>query len=239
MRQLAFLVVTTVVTTTSAGACPKAASEVVDEWVWKNWSPAMMAGTFYEVALRDPTQPRVCGCERSVKAVDAEGAISDTFSIRCPPTAAGTDYVVPLAFVQTGTPGLMDATCNFLEPFGTTTCPDYVVDVGTRRPGEPYPWVIEFQCVERTDRRQPGSLLFAGINFYSRSPDDPRALEAMNASAYAHGLGPFIDGGRGLYVVNHTGCTYPDVVPSSARGGGEGNLRRPIESRAPYLSSAV
>jgi len=170
-----------------------------------------MNGTFFELAYHDYTQPRAfCGCERSVKTVDpASGAIADAFSLRCPPKDQGRDYVVPLSFELTTSPGLLNGSCRFLEPFGTETCPDYVVDVGTRDAAAPYPWVIEFQCVES---RWRNATIFVGINFYSRVVSED-ALDAMTRSAAAHGLAEYVDAGwpSGLHLVNHSGCVYPPL----------------------------
>lgn len=183
---------------------------MVDPFVTANWNVSLMEGTFYELAYHDYTQPReLCGCERSVKTVSTEtepATIADLFTLKCPVGSNGKDRIAHLSFEATGTPGVLSGECSYFAPFGTTVCPDYVLDVGTRTPGAPFPWVIEFQCVENT----LGGLLFAGVNFYARETSQ-ETLAAMRASATAHGLDDFIDGGfpQGLHLVNHTDCTYP------------------------------
>lgn len=203
-------------TATAAGqsACANASSMIDPFLLQGGWDVSLLEGTFYELAYHDYTQPRtLCGCERSVKTVDTTtepASIADLFTLKCP-TDSGEgegDRVTHLEFNTTSEPAQLHGKCTFFKPFGTTICPDYVIDVGTRELGEPYPWVLEFQCVER----RTGDLLFAGINFYSRDKSE-ETLNAMIDSAYAHGLGPFIDGGHpsGLKVVDHTNCTYPPV----------------------------
>jgi len=210
LQPLAFALASVIFLDQKAGhalsACQDAPS-MVDPWVRQHFDISLMAGTFYELAYHDYTQPRpICGCERSVKTVHADSTpptISDYFSIQC----FGKDYPVTLHFNQTG-PGMLDGACKYFAPFGTKVCPDYVVDVGTRTPGTPYPWALEFQCVEHTD----GTLLFAGINFYARDKSN-ETLTAMLEAAERHGLDRFIQGGwpSGLKIVNHSGCTYPSV----------------------------
>lgn len=198
---------------TAAHACANA-SAMIDPFVVENWDIELMEGTFYEIAYHDYTQPRkLCGCERSVKTVnttDEPATIADLFTLKCPPDLGQDegDYITHLAFTETEDPGVLEGRCLFFAAFGTTVCPDYVIDVGTRDPGEPYPWVLEFQCVER----RTGDLLFAGINFYSKDTSN-ETLTAMIDSAIAHGLGPFIEGGHpsGLNIVDHSNCTYPPV----------------------------
>ena len=159
----------------------------------------------------DYTQPRaLCGCERSVKTVSTDtkpSSINDLFTLKCPAASYGKDQITHLFFNESDTPGLLLGDCSFFSVAGTKVCPDYVIDVGTRTPGQPYPWVLEFQCVER----RTGGLLFAGINFYARDKSN-ETLTAMLESAEAHGLGQFYDGGfpSGIKIVDHTNCTYPD-----------------------------
>jgi len=193
-----------------ASACENA-TKMIDDFVVNNWDISLMEGTYYELAYHDYTQPRsVCGCERSVKVVNTTASpatIADLFTLKCPPPN-GQDQITHLKFTESeDTVGRLDGSCGFFAPFGATICPDFLIDVGTRTAGEPYPWVLEFQCVENWW----GGLLFAGINFYARDKSQ-ETLDAMIASAEAHGLGDFIEGGfpAGLHIVNHTGCTYPD-----------------------------
>ena len=152
------------------------------------WDISLMDGIYYELAYHDYTQPiKMCSCERSVKTVNLDSnprSISDLFSLRC----GGTNQISHLFFNETGEPGILSGKCTF-SPTGT--CPDYVIDVGTRTPGEPYPWVLEFQCVEDANT---GKLLFAGVNFYSRVVSNESFTEMFD-SATSHGLMPFINGG--------------------------------------------
>ena len=177
-----------------------------------NFDVKLMEGTYFELAYHDYTQPRnLCGCERSVKVVHTDTeppSIDDLFTLKCPAGANGKDQITHLKFNATDEPGRLDGLCSFFEPLsGNDVCPDYLIDVGTRTQGEPYPWLLEFQCVERKN----GDLLFAGVNMYARDKSEETLKEMMD-SAVAHGLGDFIDGGfpSGLKIVNHTECTYPD-----------------------------
>lgn len=186
------------------------APAMVDPWVRDNFDIAMMEGTYYELAFHDWTQPRdICKCHRSIKrsfpaGADHDAYIVDHVSMNC----VTQDYQVDLSFNTTDKPALLAGKCPYFAPiFGTNTCPDYIIDVGTREVGKPYPWVIEFQCVEG----RFGNLGFAGINFYARDKSEATLME-MKAAAEKHNLQEFWDGGfpSGLYIVNHTDCTYPD-----------------------------
>lgn len=202
----------------SAGDCDDAAS-MVDSFVTENFDPKLMEGTYYELAYHDYTQPKICGCERSVKTVDTTVdpvQIHDLFTLKCP-APNGKDQITHLEFLVNDTvPGSLSGDCSFFKQSVDGTCPDYLIDVGTRVPGEPYPWVLEFQCVEKKN----GDLLFAGVNMYSRDKSEA-SLTEMIESADAHGLTPFIEQSErwfapaGLTIVNHTDCTYPDENATS------------------------
>ena len=95
--------------------------------------------------------------------------------------------------------------------------PNTIVDVKYNEATDDYDWALEFQCVEKY-----GVILFYGINFYAKDSTNPAVLEEMKASAYAHGLGHFIDEGNALKILDHSECVYPDpVVPSPAPNGHE------------------
>jgi len=175
-----------------------------------------MEGTFYELAYHDYTQPKnLCGCERSVKTVDTTVdpiQIHDLFTLKCPGGSKGKDQITHLEFtVEDGVPGRLNGDCGFFKQSKDGVCPDYLIDVGTRRNGEPYPWLLEFQCVEKKN----GDLLFAGINMYARDKSNATLTE-MRESAEGHGLTPFIEQSErfgapaGLTIVDHSDCTYPD-----------------------------
>lgn len=177
-------------------------SRYIDPFVASTFDATLLAGTYYELAYHDYTQPRapLCGCQRSVKTFDS-GQIFDMFSIQC----AHKDYFAPLEFSPSRTRGLLNGKCN-RAPRGI--CPDAIVDVGTRSEGEPYPWVIEFQCISK-HADGSGVVFFSGINFYSRVVSD-RILDDMLASSHKHGLGPFLNKTRGIEIVDHKTCTYPN-----------------------------
>ncbi|GMH91261.1 hypothetical protein TrVE_jg6787 [Triparma verrucosa] len=200
------------VASVAGSACAGVYEDLVDDFVKDNFDVKLMEGTFYELAYHDYTQPRnLCGCERSVKTIDTETnppSINDLFTLKCPAGSNGKDQITHLFFNTTEEDGVLSGECSFFEPFsGNDVCPDYLIDVGTRNPGEPYPWLLEFQCVERKN----GDLLFAGINFYAKEKSNETLTEMMT-SAEAHGLAKFIDGGfpSGLKIVDHSECTYPD-----------------------------
>lgn len=84
--------------------------------------------------------------------------------------------------------------------------PDTVVAVGwPDLDGNPYRWVLEFQCVEKL-----GTIAFVGVNFYSRwTVSDPRGVTAnqeMAVAAAKWGVYNFTGGAAGFTVVNHSGC---------------------------------
>mmetsp|Transcript_8315 Transcript_8315/g.11656 ORF Transcript_8315/g.11656 Transcript_8315/m.11656 type:complete len:126 (-) Transcript_8315:73-450(-) len=76
LQPLAFALASVIFLDQKAGhalsACQDAPS-MVDPWVRQHFDISLMAGTFYELAYHDYTQPRpICGCERSVKTVHAD-----------------------------------------------------------------------------------------------------------------------------------------------------------------------
>ena len=200
------------------GACD-GVENLIDPFVTTHFDAKLMQGTFFELAYHDYTQPRppLCGCERSVKTVDtttSETKIHDLFSLKCPlEEKLQKDQVIHLDFtVDDNLPGhLVGTTCKFFKQAADGICPDYLIDVGTREPGKPYPWVLEFQCVEN---KRNGKLLFAGVNMYARDKSN-ETLAEMRESAEKHGLSSFIENSErigapaGLTIVDHTNCTYP------------------------------
>ncbi|GMI18284.1 hypothetical protein TrLO_g2778 [Triparma laevis f. longispina] len=212
MKFVLALLTTALPALVSGSACSEVYETLVDDFVKDNFDVKLMEGTFYELAYHDYTQPRnLCGCERSVKTIDTATepvSINDLFTLKCPAGANGKDQITHLFFNTTESPGVLSGKCSFFEPLsGDDVCPDYLIDVGTREVGAPYPWLLELQCVERKN----GDLLFAGINFYAKDKSNETLTEMM-ASAESHGLAQFIDGGfpSGLEIVDHTDCTYPD-----------------------------
>ena len=144
---------------------------------------------------------------QTIDATTTPTSINDLFTLKCPAGTNGKDQITHLFFNETEAPGRLDGKCSFFSPLsGSDVCPDYLIDVGTRAAGEPYPWLLELQCVERKN----GGLLFAGINFYARDKSN-ETLTEMLESAEAHGLSDFIEGGfpSGLQIVDHSDCTYP------------------------------
>merc|ERR1712176_882910 len=91
--------------------------------------------------------------------------------------------------------------------------PDSVIDfkVDPDDPEGQYLWVIELQC-NQVGIGSLSHVAFVGINFYSKkqNPDQAYIDEMLNA-ARAQGIGMYMDGGLGLYMVPQTGCNYTEV----------------------------
>ena len=76
--------------------------------------------------------------------------------------------------------------------------------------GEPYRWALEFQCVE-----QYHSIVFIGINFYSRARigiEAERSYEEMLLKSRELGIDEYWGGDiSGLKRIDHEGCYYDNV----------------------------
>jgi len=85
--------------------------------------------------------------------------------------------------------------------------PNTVIDYEENIDGE-YDWVIEFQCIQ-APAWMGERISFYAFNFYSRKfKNADELIPLMEARARARGLGPFIDDGRDLAIIDHSECQY-------------------------------
>ena len=182
--------------------CPTPA-ELQSDFVKTSFNQSKMEGFWYELAMKDCTQPRMCSCQTSNKTNDG-GIMRDEFSLQC----AGDTYFANLTFELHEAPGVMDATWNSIIPLvNRIVFPNTVVDVEEDAEGE-YEWMIEFQCVAGRPIFGIDWIAFYAFNFYSRTYDDPKRVEIMEARARQRGLGPFIDHWANLKIIDHSDCLY-------------------------------
>mmetsp|Transcript_9992 Transcript_9992/g.22268 ORF Transcript_9992/g.22268 Transcript_9992/m.22268 type:complete len:213 (-) Transcript_9992:413-1051(-) len=182
--------------------CPKP-EQLQTDTVKKSFDESKMEGFWYELAMKDATQPRVCKCQTSQKIVSLiEREIRDDFTIEC----YGNVYHNDLRFNLTDVPGVSVGTWK-LPVVDRIRFPNTVVDYGENADGT-YDWMIEFQCVQAPDWTGE-RIAFYAFNFYSRTyADADERIPVMESRARARGLGPFIDEGRDLAIVEHSGCLY-------------------------------
>lgn len=184
--------------------CPTP-SELQSSFVKTSFNQSKMDGFYYELAMKDITQPRICSCQTSNKTKDGDSLLRDEFSLQC----AGGTYFANLTFaIHMGKPGVLDATWNSVIPFvDRIIWPNTVVDV-KEDDERNYEWMIEFQCIQ--GRRIFGIdwIVFYAFNFYSKTYDDPGLVGIMEASARQRGLGPFIDHWRKMAIIDHSDCKY-------------------------------
>jgi hypothetical protein len=145
----------------------------------------------------------MCSCQTSNKTNDGD-ILRDEFSLQC----YGDTYFANLTFELQETPGVLHATWNSVIPLvKRIVFPNTVVDVEGDTEGD-YEWMIEFQCVPGRPIFGIDWIAFYAFNFYSRTYDDPKRVEIMEARARKCGLGPFIDHWAKLKVINHSDCLY-------------------------------
>ena len=182
--------------------CPSP-SELQSLYVKQYFETKKIQGFWYEIAMKDATQPHMCKCTTSNKVLTPDlGMILDDFVIQC----AGKAYHNNLSFNVTNTSGVFIGTWNGIIGLDKIEFLDTVVDVGVNE-NDGYEWIIEFQCVNGPP--ELGRILFYAFNFYCRQFDNPILLKEMEESARRNGLAPFIDTGRPLFKVNHTHCLPP------------------------------
>jgi hypothetical protein len=162
-----------------------------------------MEGMWYELAMKDITQPRICSCQTSNKTVHQK-TLHDEFRLEC----FGNSYSANLSFViQEENPGVVTGTWN-VPLLNRILFPNTVVDVQVGPDGT-YEWMIEFQCIQGTPIFGWNWIGFYAFNFYSRTNDkNEQRLKVMEARARQRGIGPFLDHGAKLAVINHSNCLY-------------------------------
>ena len=200
---LAHLILILCITLVFTERCPNP-SDIQDPWVAANFSMDAFLGQYYEIAYHDYTQPQFCGCQTAYKSMSSESnaPLHDNFTIQC----NGHTYPNDLIFSLTDKKAVFNGSWAVLPG---VVFPDTVVDVGHHVDSITneivYDWALEFQCVEVL-----GNIVFVGVNYYSRS-DSQRDFAAMNASAYNHGIWPYIEAGFGLKIVDRSKCNYGET----------------------------
>jgi hypothetical protein len=163
-----------------------------------------MDGFWYELAMKDCTQPRMCSCQTSNKTNDGDMLLRDEFTLQC----AGKTYFANLTFALKDTPGVLDATWNSVIPFiDRIVWHNMVVDVEEDAEGN-YDWMIEFQCIQGPSVFGVEWIAFYAFNFYSRTYDDLGRIQVMESKARQRGLGPFIDHWAKMAIIDHSDCIY-------------------------------
>ena len=189
--------------TVSRLSCPSP-FELQSEWVQANFNETKMEGFWYELAMKDITQPRFCKCTTSNKTVRTDiNTIYDTFTLEC----FGQPYPSDLSFDLTDTPGVNVATWNGIPLLRRVRFPNTIVDVGVNNRTGEYDWMIEFQCIAGKRLGGRDKVVFYAFNFYSkeyRNMDE--RIQWMEHNARERGLGPFIDTGRSLAIIDHSNC---------------------------------
>jgi hypothetical protein len=92
------------------------------------------------------------------------------------------------------------------KPLEGVSFPNTIVDVGLDPETGEYDWAIEFQCKQGNTVFGRDWIQYYGINFYSKQYDDPNRTQLMEKVARERGLGPFLDSGSSLFIVDHTNC---------------------------------
>ena len=83
--------------------CPQP-SDLQSPFVKENFETNKMQGFWYEIAMKDETQPRFCKCQTSNKTLHADiNMLQDDFRIQC----VGGIYLNRLTFNLTDTNGVL------------------------------------------------------------------------------------------------------------------------------------
>ena len=174
-------------------------SDIQSKKVKESFDDTKMEGFWYELAMKDATQPRMCKCQTSEKVV-TETIIHDNFTIEC----AGDTYFSDLTFERLDH-GVSAGTWNGIPLIDEIVFPNTVIDYKEKDDGS-YEWFIEFQCVDGPDGW--GNAFYA-FNFYAASYENANeTITEMERSFRAAGLGAYIDTGLDLAIIDHTNCLY-------------------------------
>lgn len=188
--------------------CPMP-DDIQSDYVKKHFNHSKMEGTWYELAMKDLTQPRYCSCQTSTKSLipDENGGhgIQDDFRITC----AGQTYLSKLSFKLNNESGTMVGKWNGVPLVDKLNFPNTVVDVGLDKKGN-YKWVIEYQCLNgQNPLTKKKNVSFYAFNFYCKDYKDAgNTLKIMERRARQRGLSPFIDHGAKLAVIDHSQCNH-------------------------------
>jgi hypothetical protein len=201
-----FALFATSIDETQPNTCPE--PEDLQSWFVKHaYSEENHIGFYYETAFKDVTQPRVCKCITSNKTLISKDVLQDDFNVQC----SGQVYHADLSFdlnVDKNRRGYMIGKWNSFLPMRGVSFPNVIVDVGVNPWTGAYDWVIEFQCKQGKKLFSSDWIEYYGINFYSKTYDNPETLAKMVEAARNRGLEPFLDSGSDLFVVDHTNCMH-------------------------------
>jgi hypothetical protein len=174
-------------------------SDIQSKKVKESFDDTKMEGFWYELAMKDVTQPRMCKCQTSEKVV-TETIIYDNFTIEC----AGDIYFNDLTFERLDH-GVSVGTWNGIMFVDQVEFPNTLVDYKENDDGS-YEWFIEFQCVDGPEWL--GNAFYA-FNFYAASYENANeTITEMEKSFRAAGLGAYIDTGLPMAIIDHTNCLY-------------------------------
>lgn len=207
--------------------CPKPET-IQSDFVREHFNLTEFANnsTYYELAYKDITQPRICKCITSTKEYKPQvNQVQDLFQIEC----GGKPYKSNLVFNTTSVSSSSTSSESLIQKgvfvgvWNQEGIPwlsklrfyDTVVDAKTSQlpdGSKVYDWVIEFQC----DQVPSSDLIaFYAFNFYSRySPSSngvkhKEHLEEMKASFLSRpDLSRFLTEGSSLHIVDHSDCWY-------------------------------
>jgi hypothetical protein len=190
-------------TTHSPRVCPTP-EDIQSPFVKNEYEEAKHQGFYYELAFKDVTQPRVCKCITSNKTIISEDTLQDDFNIQCAEKVYNADLSFDLNVDNRR--GYMIGRWNSFSPLKGVSFPNTIVDVGVNPKTGEYDWAIEFQCKQGQTIFGYDRIQYSGLNFYSKQFDDPNLVQLMEHVSQERGLGPFLDTGLSLFVVDHTGC---------------------------------
>jgi hypothetical protein len=172
------------------------------DFVKTSFKASKMEGLWYELAMKDITQPRICSCQTSNKTLHQK-TLHDEFRIEC----FGNSYTSNISFALQDMPGVIMATWHGIPLLDRIVFPNTIVDVQVGTDGN-YEWMLEFQCVQGPSIFGWNWIAFYAFNFYSRTLDDGQRLHIMEARARQRGIGPFIDHWAKLAIIDHSNCLY-------------------------------
>ena len=173
--------------------------------VQQDFSDEQFQGFYYELAMKDATQPRgICSCQTSNKTFVDFSTIVDDFAIQC----AGAVYHNDLSFeVHPDRRGVNIGTWNGVPWIDMIQFPNTIVDMSVNPATGEYDWVIEFQCVQGPRIMGNDWIAFYAINFYSKDYRNASSQIALMEKRFRQqGLGDFIDDGLELAIIDHSDC---------------------------------
>jgi hypothetical protein len=183
--------------------CPKA-SDLQSDYVKSHFDPTKLQGMYYELAMKDVTQPRMCSCQTANKTYVSETRVHDDFSIQCYDAV----YHADLSFAtHSDVRGVSIGTWNGMPLIDQIEFRNTVVDVGVNAETGEYDWVIEFQCVPGMRFFSRDWIAFYAFNFYSKDYRNQEGRIAHMAQVFrARGLGAFLDHGAPMAIIDHSDC---------------------------------